>query len=280
MRFRHLITAAAVAALVWTAAADGATLRQRAHAARSFAFAIGDGASTRDLSRYDLVVVDGDTSATRVAQLKRQGAVVLAYLSVGTIEPTRWWYRAAAPYRLELWGDWGEWYADTSKVAYRDLIATRVAPRILAKGFDGLFLDNVDMIETHPAQATGMVAVVRALGRRVHGTGRLLFTQNGQEILGPMLPVIDGWNREDVTATFDFDTGRYRSVGVTDTRYATAAIRRLRAAGKVVTTTDYMLAANLTARRRAVAVACRNGALPFTSDIGLRRIAATPLRCP
>jgi hypothetical protein len=45
-------------------------------------------------------------------------------------------------------------------------------------------------------------------------------------------------------------------------------------------TTDYMLAANLTARRRAVAVACRNGALPFTSDIGLRRIAATPLRCP
>lgn len=280
MNVRRLIAAAAAAALAWAGTADAATLRQRAHAARSFAFAIGDGASGRDLSRYDLVVVDGATPAIRVAQLKRQGAVVLAYLSVGTIESTRWWYREASPYRLDLWGDWGEWYADTSKSAYRDLIATRVAPRILAKGVDGLFLDNVDMIETHPAQATGMVALVRALGRRVHGDGRLLFTQNGQEIIGPMLPVIDGWNREDVTATFDFATGRYRSVSVADTRYATAAIRRMRAAGTVVTTTDYMLAVNLAARRRAVAVACRNGALPFTSDIGLRRIAVTPLRCP
>lgn len=279
MKIRRLIAAAAVATLLWSAVADAATLRRRAHAAQTFALAIGDGASARDLSRYDLVVVDGDTSAARVAQLKRQGAVVLAYLSVGTIESTRWWYSAASSYRLDLWGDWGEWYADTSRVAYRDLIATRVAPKILAKGFDGLFLDNVDMIETHPAQVSGMVALVRALGKRVHGTGRLLFTQNGQDIMGPMLAVIDGWNREDVTATFDFDTGRYRSVSVADTRYATSAIRTMRAAGKVVTSTDYMLALNLTARTRAVAVACRNGALPFTSDIGLRRIAVSPLRC-
>jgi uncharacterized protein (TIGR01370 family) len=279
MNVRRLIAAAAAVAMIWAGAADAATLRQRTHAARSFAFAIGDGASARDLSRYDLVVVDGATSATRVAQLKRQGVVVLAYLSVGTIESTRWWYRAASPYRLDLWGDWGEWYADTSKAGYRDLIGARVAPGILAKGFDGLFLDNVDMIETHSAQSSGMVALVRTLGKRVHGAGRLLFTQNGQDVIGPLLPVIDGWNREDVTATFEFATGRYRSVSVADTRYATAAIRKLRAAGKVVTATDYMLAANLTARRRAVAVACRNGALPFTSDIGLRRVAVTPLRC-
>ena len=48
---------------------------------------------------------------------------MLAYLSVGTIERYRSWYRAARPYRLDLWGDWGEWYADTSKAGFRRLIS-------------------------------------------------------------------------------------------------------------------------------------------------------------
>lgn len=34
-----------------------------------------------------------------------------------------------------------------SKPRLRRILARRVAPRTLAKGFDGLFLDNVDMIE-------------------------------------------------------------------------------------------------------------------------------------
>ncbi len=282
MNLKRALTAAIVV-LVGVAPASASavpTLRQRAHAATSFAFALGDGASSRDLSRYDLVVVDGDTSAGRVSQLKRQGAVVLGYLSVGTIESYRWWYPAATAYKMELWGDWGEWYADSSKTGYRDLIAGRVAPKMLAKGFDGLFLDNVDMIETHSAQSAGMVSLVRRLSKRVHATGRLLFTQNGQQIMGPMMGAIDGWNREDVTATYDFDSGSYGPVSVANTRFATAAIRRMRAAGKVVTVADYMRADNVAGRRRTVAVACRNGALPFASDIGLRRIPKIPLRCP
>ena len=88
-------------------------------------------------------------------KLRRHGAIVLGYLSVGTIESYRWWYRAASPYKLELWDDWGEWYADVSRKGFRDLIAERVAPRMLAKGLHGLFLDNTDMVETHGRSATG-----------------------------------------------------------------------------------------------------------------------------
>jgi hypothetical protein len=260
--------------------AESRTVPRRLAAARTWAFAIGDGAAARDLARYDLVVVDAaDTPAGRVALLRRGGAVVLGYLSVGTIERGRPWFTAAAPYRLELWEDWGEWYADTSNAAFRRLIADRVAPSLLAKGFDGLFLDNVDMIETHPRQAEGMRALVAALGRRVRARRGFLFAQNGEDVLGPMLTWLDGWNREDVTGTYDFDADRYAVQPPGEIRAAQAALRRIRRAGLLVTATDYVAAGDRAGAERARRNACAAGALPYVSDIGLRRVPKVPLRC-
>ena len=49
----------------------------------------------------------------------------------------------------------------------------------MAKGFDGLFLDAVDMIEVHRhrAQRAGMRKLVRALAGLTHGQGDLLFAR-------------------------------------------------------------------------------------------------------
>src|SRR6476619_7169063 len=121
------------------AAPAGATEIDRLAGVRTFALALGDGAANRDLSRYDLVVVDGGTAATRVAAIKDNGPLVLGYLSLGTIERGRSWFAAAKPFRLDYWDDWGEWYADVSRKGFRDLILERVAPAIMRRGFDGLF---------------------------------------------------------------------------------------------------------------------------------------------
>jgi hypothetical protein len=134
-----------------------------------------------------------------------------------------------APYRLELWGQWGEWYA------------------------------NVD-----------------APGFRRHG---LVFAQNGEDSIGPSLGAYDGWNREDVTSTYDFATRRYlrqprRAVG-----RAQRALRRIAAAGLLVLGTDYLRAGDHATAARSIADACAAGALPFLSDIELTRIPATPARC-
>ena len=93
------------------------------------------------------------------------------------------------------------------------MIAAEIAPGILGKGFDGLFLDNVDMVETrnHAAQRDGMRKLVLALAELAHADGRLLFAQNGAWAFASsgLLDAIDGWNREDVTWTYDFDRRRY-----------------------------------------------------------------------
>ena len=159
---------------------------------------------------YDLVVLDGqEASARQVRALRAAGKVVLAYLDVGTIERGRPWFAAARPYRLNYWPDWGEWYANVSAPGFRRLMANRVAPSMLRKGFSGLFLDNTDMIETHARQTRGMRVLVRSLAHLVHSGHRFLFAQNGEDSIGPLLPYYDGWNREDVSATYDFSRHRY-----------------------------------------------------------------------
>jgi uncharacterized protein (TIGR01370 family) len=278
-----LVLAAAVLAALSSAPGAGAVPRdERLRRVETWAFAIGTGALdavVRRPGRFDLVVVDGEeVTARQVARLRRHGTIVLGYLSVGTIESYRWWYPQAKPYRLELWDDWGEWYAAVARRGFRDLIAGRVAPRMLAKGLTGLFLDNTDMVETHPAQRRGMRRLVARLGRLVHARGKLLFTQNGEDSLGPTLRHYDGWNREDVTWTFDFETNQYVRVGSADRRAALAAARRMRSRGLLVTTVDYLPAGRPAASREARRHACRAGALPYVSDIGLSRVPR-PRRC-
>jgi hypothetical protein len=136
------------------------------------------------------------------------------------------------------------------------------------------------MIETHPRQARGMHRLARTLGRLVHRRDRLLFTQNGAGAIGPSLGVYDGWNREDVSRTYDFGRERYVPVSRRDRRAARRELRRIAARGLLVTASDYLPRGRRRAARAAVRAACRAGALPFVTDIGIRRLPRRPLRCP
>ncbi|MGH2952612.1 MAG: endo alpha-1,4 polygalactosaminidase [Solirubrobacterales bacterium] len=293
-RLGTLVAVAAIAAgtIAFAAAPEGGGAGEQP---RSFAFAIGNGMLAggapevaERLGEFDLVVVDGELARVEeVEALRGRGAIVLAYLSVGTIEEWRSWYGRLKRFRLRAWQDWkDEWFADVSLGKLRHALARRIAPEILAKGFDGLFLDNVDMIETrnHRAQRPGMRKLVRALAELVHADERLLFAQNGAwglRRLG-LVDALDGWNREDVTWTFDFDRRRYVRNPERRTRAALAELRRMAELGKLVTATDYTRARDLAARDEAVANACSAGALPYVSDIGLtaRRLPRPPLACP
>jgi uncharacterized protein (TIGR01370 family) len=285
MRAPLLITLAVLALALWASEARSAPSDPRLMQVESFAFALGfdvdADAEVARLAPYDLVIVDGElTPPTRVAQLRAAGAVVLGYLSVGTIEPYRSWYRMLKPFRLaDRFEEFDEDYARVSAKGFRRAVSNRIAPKLLGKGFDGLFLDNVDMVEGHPKQRKGMRKLVRRLASLVHGRSGLLFAQNGERSIGPLLPVLDGWNREDVTWTYSFKRRRYVHVPAADIAAAQAALTRISAAGLLVTSSDYT-AGDAAAEQEAVANACAAGAVPFVSDIALRRLPAQPLICP
>ncbi len=176
---------------------------------------------------------------------------MLAYLSVGTVEKWRGWYSRLKPYRLKAWRDWkDEWYADTSKAGYRDELVAIAGDEILDKGFDGLFLDNTDMVESrsHRTQRQGMGELVADLDELVDADGRLLFTQNGApgmlegygDAVDPLSRHFDGWNREDVTWTYDFDRRTYVRNRSGDRSQALDELDEIGSAGLVTTATDYV----------------------------------------
>jgi uncharacterized protein (TIGR01370 family) len=285
----------AATASVLIAAGGSAAEPKRVLPAQSFAFAIGNGnlaggpaEVAARLGGFDLVVVDGElATADEVAALRAAGVTVLAYLSVGTIEKWRGWYHQLKRFRLGAWADWkDEWFADVSKARLRRTISAEIAPGILAKGFDGLFLDNVDMIETrnHVHQRPGMRELVRSLAALAHADGHLLFTQNGAwglKQLG-LLDSIDGWNREDVTWTYDFDDRRYVRNSAGARRAALRELAGFRDRGLITTAANYTRAGDQQAFEESVADACGVGALPYVGDIGLtaRRLPDPPLTCP
>jgi len=197
-----------------------------------------------------------------VAALHAGGALVLGYLDAGTIEPYRPWFRRAKPYRLDYWKQWGEWYANVDARGYRKLLLG-VATGFERKGLDGLFLDNSDMIETHPKQAPGMRRLVARLAQLVHGRGGFLFAQNGADVDGPILRYLDGWNREDIGT----DASAVRD------------LRAERAHGLLTLATGYVKRASSPAVRRDIKLACRAGALPFVSNLELTRIPHPPAQC-
>jgi len=233
----------------------------------TWAFAIGSNTLRGDIAKryagYDLVVVDGqDVTKRQVATLHAGGALVLGYLDAGTIEPYRPWFRRAKPYRLDYWKQWGEWYANVNAPGFRTLILG-VAASFEKKGLDGLFLDNTDMIETHPKQASGMRQLVAALARLAHGRGGYLFAQNGADVDGPILRYLDGWNREDIG---------------TDSS-AVGDLVAMHAHGLLTLATGYVKDASSPAVQQDIALACGAGALPFVSNLELTRIPQPAPHC-
>jgi hypothetical protein len=252
---------------------------------RSFAFSLGAlprGADeTRRLASHDLVVIDGeDATPAMIATLRRRGVTVLGYLSVGTIEPWRSWHGELKKYRGAYWSEWGEWYADVANPGFQRALSGSIAPALLDKGFDGLFLDNTDMVEQVPRQAAPMRALVRRLATLTGKRRKLLFAQNGDPARQGILRYLDGWNREDVTSTYDHDSRTYFSRSEEEQRWALDEVRAIARAGLVVTTTDYIAPNDAKTRRRAIAASCGAGAIPYVGDIGLTQIPETPLSCP
>lgn len=209
-------------------------------AARRWAPAFGCDPAAWDLSGYELVVIDGvgelapdgPLLTTTLPRLKAH-ALVLSYLSVGTVEDWRP-YAAQVPAEWTLGPvpDWpGERYADVRAAGWRQLMAEQAAA-LAAAGFDGLYLDNLDVAEDHPALAPALVELVEGL--RAAAPSLLLVAQNGLAV-ADRLPV-DAFAHEDVF--WRWEDG-YRRSPADETAELLAGLRRLHARGLPIFTLDY-----------------------------------------
>lgn len=236
---------------------------------------------------FDLVVMDpsadgttpGEFPAATIAALRGSGKIVLAYLSIGEAEAYRsyfdpaWIDQPAPDPDSPAWlGPFNPDFPDNYKVRYWDPAwqalllgapGSAALDRILAQGFDGMYLDIIDAFDywsieqperTRAQARADMVALVEALAsyaREVRGPGAprfLVFPQNGDTIvldgggqldgLGACyLSAIDGIGVEDVF--YDELTEQPAD----EIAFRTEVLGHYTAAGRTVLSVDYVWSA-------------------------------------
>lgn len=218
-------------------------------------------------SGYDLAVIDYSAdgssasafSAATLDSMKRKPdgsrRIVLAYMSVGEAEDYRFywqddWTRTPPSwldaenldwpgnYKVRFWDPEWQGVILGNEEAYLD--------RILAAGFDGVYLDIIDAFEYYedqrPTAEREMVEFVQAIARygRAQRPGGEFFVipQNGERLLAheDYLAAIDGIAKEDLFWGYD---GVEAPTPQNERDFSIDFLERATAAGKLVITVDY-----------------------------------------
>jgi hypothetical protein len=248
-----------------------------------------DASAGPDLARFDVVVLDPHGHPP-LPVIKRYGAVVLTYVSLGEVNTSHPEYAAIKdePWVLAPNPSWPDARRlDVRAEAYRRWLLDRVVPAALAGPVNGLFLDTadsaLDLEHTDPARHAGMAqALERVLGEMKRRNPRALLMLNGGLPVAERLPQsLDAVALESIWSDYDFKTQRYRVRPADEAEARAAPLARVAALGLPVFTIEYAAAepgarwpAEMIRRARA------RGFVPYVSTIGLDRVSLLTLSPP
>lgn len=163
------------------------------------------------IKNFDFVIAEPDRfSKEQVQSLYHKHLKLLGYISLGEVNSNRSYYNT-----LKKRGfvgtnrNWGASYLNLADSVTRRVLVDR-AGQIIAKGFDGLFLDTVDDVE--PGTGRGdlqpyMVDVIREI-RKKHPSIDII-QNNGLFLLNKTAGYINGVLVEDVASDYNFQTRSY-----------------------------------------------------------------------
>lgn len=222
-----------------------------------------------DLARFDLAIIDRDTlTPGEVHVLQARGTLVVAYLSVGEIQPND--PRVTSGEVPSSWilgtnENWGSLFVDASQPGWRELMKEE-AGSLLEAGFDGVFLDTVDTaIDVAPDTMPGMIELIEGL--RAAYPDALLVQNRGFDIAEQVASSIDAVMFEDLSTSYDFDTAEYTRVD--NSSEAEEMVSLKDRTGLPILALDYADPADDKTAARAVRIARSYGFIPAVSVIQL-----------
>ena len=198
-----------------------------------------------DCRNCDLLVVDAESlTAEQVEKLHQNGnKEVFSYLNIGSIERFRADYEEFSPLTLSDYQDWlEERWVNVAARAWQDRIAAK-AEELMAKGIDGLFLDNADIYYQYPNEDIyqGLLAMLKQLntvGKPLMINGGDAFVQKAMAA-DDLRQLIAAVNQETVFTAIDFAAGSFGRRTAEDREYYQAYLARCREYGLTVYLLEY-----------------------------------------
>lgn len=232
----------------------------------------------RDYADDDVLILDLQSfRADQVAALRAVGVgTIYGYVSLGSLESYRPYAQrfqnlTFAPY--ENWPD--ERWIDVTDASWQRFITTKLAPRLIALGADGFFVDNADVYAQRSDDAVyrallAMIRAMRASGRPVMINGGAAFVERMQsEGLGGEIDALA--QEELLTRIVDYEAERFERQDPSQTRIAETRLERARREGAAVLLIEYSADTDVTAEvaryaRRKGFASCVSSSVDLRGD--------------
>lgn len=175
-----------------------------------------DGKDYKKAEKFDTVVIDPDNfTYDELSELKSSGTLCYAYINVGSIETFRSYYddfKALEKKKYEGFED--EFWIDVTDSSWQQHILG-LCDNCINDGYDGFFLDNIDVYEVLGEDdevfdaLSNILLNVKATGFPVIINGGRDFVESYIETGDPAYLICDGIAQEGVYTSYNPETKKY-----------------------------------------------------------------------
>lgn len=150
-----------------------------------------------------LVLESDDYSPEEIQAIRKKGYKPLAYLSVGSLEKERPWFKTFSKYKLKKLDNWpNEYYIDVRKTSWRKFLIER-ATKLKEKGFAGWWCDNIDVYSEYKSR--GMFTAIASVLQKLKDIKGYVMINGGSEWVDDAIDrgeslkkYINGYTQEEV----------------------------------------------------------------------------------
>lgn len=169
-----------------------------------------------------------------IKAIRAKGYKVLAYLSIGTIEKERSWFKTYSKYKLKRLSDWpNEYYMDMTKTPWQKFLVSR-ATALQKRGFDGVWCDNLDVYSEYKSgkeftACYGLLQKIKKLGGYVMVNGGSEFLDDAFDRCAELKYIVNGYTQEEVFSRItDYDgKGKFGKQKADDKKFYQGLIKKL-----------------------------------------------------
>ncbi|MGV9002847.1 endo alpha-1,4 polygalactosaminidase [Flavobacterium sp.] len=162
------------------------------------------------IKNYNYVILESaQFSSVDIKLIKKTNKNVLAYVSIGEINKTSKYFKDLKNLTLGKNKNWDSYFLDIKSEKTKKVLIGAVQESI-NKGFDGMFLDNIDNYSKFGPQKDDDKQVVQFLKLLSEKFKNTIFIQNsGIDFLPQVSNYIDGVVVESVASDYSFSTKKY-----------------------------------------------------------------------
>lgn len=164
------------------------------------------------LNEYRTIVIDAQGySAKTIKKLRKTGHTVYSYINLGSVENYRDYYKDYEDVTLDVYENWeDERWVDVSQKKWQDFISGTLAKKLVKKGIDGFFVDNVDVYYMYHNDkifngVTTILKNFKALGVDVVVNGGDTYVRQYVKRHGKLEKILNAVAQESVFTTIDWD---------------------------------------------------------------------------